>query len=225
MKRAFKHVNYAWDGARAASLDPVGRLVYRSNLLGSDGRITNSGGGNTSSKLLEDDPLSGRRVEVLWVKGSGGDLRTSTRENFSSLYQEKLVGLRGAYASRPDRGLKSPAEDDMVAMYAHATFNLNPRAPSIDTPLHAFLPGRHVDHMHPNAVIAVAASAGCERLTGEIFGGEMAYVPWVRPGFELGLMMQDIVRRSPNIRAIMMGQHGFISWADDDEECYAATLG
>jgi len=225
MKRAFKHVNYAWDGARAASLDPVGRLVYRSNLLGSDGRITNSGGGNTSSKLLEDDPLSGRRVEVLWVKGSGGDLRTSTRENFSSLYQEKLVGLRGAYASRPDRGLKSPAEDDMVAMYAHATFNLNPRAPSIDTPLHAFLPGRHVDHMHPNAVIAVAASADCERLTGEIFGGEMAYVPWVRPGFELGLMMQDIVRRSPNIRAIMMGQHGFISWADDDEECYAATLG
>jgi len=225
MKRDLKHVNYAWDDARAASLDPVGRLVYRSNLLGSDRRITNSGGGNTSSKLLEDDPLSGRRVEVLWVKGSGGDLRTSTRENFSSLYQDKLIGLKGAYASRPDRGLKSPAEDDMVAMYAHATFNLNPRSPSIDTPLHAFLPGRHVDHMHPNAVIAVAASADCERLTGEIFGGEMAYVPWVRPGFELGLMMQDIVRRSPNIRAIMMGQHGFISWADDDEECYAATLG
>ena len=159
------------------------------------------------------------------MKGSGGDLRTSTRENFSSLYQDKLIGLKGAYAARPDRGLKSPAEDDMVAMYAHATFNLNPRAPSIDTPLHAFLPGRHVDHMHPNAVIAIAASADCERLTGEIFGGEMAYVPWMRPGFELGLAMQDIVRRSPKIRAIMMGQHGFISWADDDEECYAATLG
>ena len=225
MKRAFKHVSYAWDEARASSLDPVGRLVYRSNLLGSDRRITNSGGGNTSSKLLEDDPLSGRRVEVLWVKGSGGDLRTSTRENFSSLYQDKLIGLKGAYAARPDKGLKSPAEDDMVAMYAHATFNLNPRAPSIDTPLHAFLPGRHVDHMHPNAIIAVAASADCERLTGEVFGGEMAYVPWVRPGFELGLMMQDIVGKSPNIRAIMMGQHGFISWADDDEECYASTLG
>ena len=224
MKSSFRHVSYAWDDAKAASLDPLGRLVYRSNLLGIDQRITNSGGGNTSSKLLENDPLSERRVEVLWVKGSGGDLRTSTRENFSSLYQDKLTGLTRTYASRPDRGLKSPAEDDMVAMYAHATFNLNPRAPSIDTPLHAFLPGRHVDHMHPNAVIAVAASANCERLTQEIFKGEMAYVPWMRPGFELGLAMQDIVRKSPNIRAIMMGQHGFISWADDDKECYTSTL-
>jgi len=225
MNNAFRHVTYAWDDSRAASLDPLGRLVYRSNLLGADQRITNSGGGNTSSKLLEDDPLGGPRVEVLWVKGSGGDLRTSGRENFSSLYQDKLNGLRRAYGARSDRGLKSPAEDDMVAMYAHATFNLNPRAPSIDTPLHAFLPGRHVDHMHPNAIIAVAASADCERLTREIFGGEMAYVPWMRPGFELALAMQDIVAKSPNVRAIMMGQHGFISWADDDRECYTATLG
>ena len=193
MATAFRHVTYAWDDARAESLDPLGRLVYRSNLLGADPRVTNSGGGNTSSKLPEKDPLSGKAVEVLWVKGSGGDLRTSTRENFSSLYLEKLDGLRRPYAARADRGLKSPAEDDMVGMYAHATFNLNPRAPSIDTPLHAFLPGRHVDHMHPNAIIAVAASAGCERLTREIFGGAMAYVPWMRPGFELGLAMQDIV--------------------------------
>jgi rhamnulose-1-phosphate aldolase/alcohol dehydrogenase len=225
MKDTFRHVNYAWDDARAASLDPLGRLVYRSNLLGGDQRITNSGGGNTSSKLQEKDPLGERAVEVLWVKGSGGDLRTGTRENFSSLYQDKLAGLKRAYCARSDRGLKSRAEDNMVAMYAHATFNLNPRAPSIDTPLHSFLPGRHVDHMHPNAIIAIAASAGCERLTREIFGGEMAYVPWMRPGLELALAMEDIVGKSPKARAIMMGQHGFISWADDDKECYTATLG
>jgi rhamnulose-1-phosphate aldolase/alcohol dehydrogenase len=225
MKPNLRHVNYLWDDAKAASLDPVGRLVYRSNLLGSDQRITNTGGGNTSSKLPGTDPLSKRPAEVLWVKGSGGDLRTSTRENFSSLYQDRLIGLRDAYASRPDKGLKSAAEDDMVGMYAHATYNLNPRAPSIDTPLHSFLPGRHVDHMHPNAIIAIAASKGCERLTREIFGGRMAFVPWMRPGFELGLAMQDIVTADPTVGAIMMGQHGFISWAEDDRECYAATLG
>jgi rhamnulose-1-phosphate aldolase/alcohol dehydrogenase len=221
----FHHVRDLWDDAAAAGLDPVGRLVYRSNLLGSDQRVTNTGGGNTSAKLTETDPLTGRPVEVLWVKGSGGDLRTSKRENFSSLYQEKLLGLRPFYSARPDRGLKSAAEDEMVAMYPHATFNLNPRASSIDTPLHSFLPGRHVDHMHPNAIIAVAASAACERLTAEIFGGEMAYVPWMRPGFELGLAMQEIAARRPDVRAIMMGQHGFISWADDDRECYRRTLG
>ncbi len=162
---------------------------------------------------------------MLWVKGSGGDLRASGRENFSSLYQDKLLGLQPLYAARKDRGLKSAAEDDMVGMYSHATFNLNPRASSIDTPLHSFLPGRHVDHMHPNAIIAIAASARCEELTREIFGAEMAYVPWMRPGFELGLAMQEIARRQPKVRAIMMGQHGFISWADDDKACYELTLG
>jgi rhamnulose-1-phosphate aldolase/alcohol dehydrogenase len=222
---SYRHVNYLWDDARAGSLDPVGRLVYRSNLLGSDQRVTNTGGGNTSSKLAETDPLTNRPVEVLWVKGSGGDLRTSGRENFSSLYQDKLLGLQPLYAARKDRGLKSAAEDDMVGMYSHATFNLNPRASSIDTPLHSFLPGRHVDHMHPNAIIAIAASARCEELTREIFGAEMAYVPWMRPGFELGLAMQEIARRRPKVRAIMMGQHGFISWADDDKACYGLTLG
>ncbi len=221
---AYRHVNYLWDDGHAAALDPVARLVYRSNLLGSDQRITNTGGGNTSSKLTEMDPLTGRPVEVLWVKGSGGDLRTSTRENFASLCQQKLLDLRQLYAARPDQNLKSSAEDAMVAMYAHTTFNLNPRASSIDTPLHAFLPGRHVDHMHPNAIIAIAASAGCERLTREIFGGDMAYVPWMRPGFELGLAMQRIAQTHPSLRAIMMGQHGFISWADDDRQCYTLTL-
>ena len=200
------------------------RLVYRSNLLGSDQRVTNTGGGNTSSKIIEKDPLTGEEVEVLWVKGSGGDLRTSKRENFSSLYQQKLLDLQRLYDKRSDKGVKSQAEDDMVAMYFHATFNLNPRASSIDTPLHSFIPGKHVDHMHPNAIIAVAASRRCEELTKEIFGDEMAYVPWMRPGFELGLAMQDIVKNNPGVRAIMMGQHGFISWQDDDKHCYEETL-
>lgn len=221
---AYRHVNFLWDDAKAASLDPVARLVYRSNLLGSDQRITNTGGGNTSSKIVETDPLTGQPVEVLWVKGSGGDLRTSKRENFSSLYQQKLIDLQGVYAARADKGLKSQAEDDMVGMYFHTTFNLNPRASSIDTPLHSFLPGKHVDHMHPNAIIAIAASENCQRLTQEIFGGEMAYVPWMRPGFELGLAMQEIAKANPGVKAIMMGQHGFISWDDDDKTCYVRTL-
>ncbi len=222
--KTYRHVNFLWDDAKAKSLDPVARLIYRSNLLGSDQRITNTGGGNTSAKIVEKDPLTGEKTEVLWVKGSGGDLRTSLRENFSSLYQDKLLALQKLYASRKDKGLKSPAEDDMVGMYFHTTFNLNPRASSIDTPLHSFLTGKHVDHMHPNAIIAIAASANCEKLTKQIFGGEMAYVPWMRPGFELGLAMEKIEKKNPKIRAIMMGQHGFISWADDEKECYAATL-
>ena len=221
---SYKFVNFDWDDARAASLDPVGRLIYRSNLLGSDQRITNTGGGNTSSKITGEDPLNGQPAEVLWVKGSGGDLRTSTRENFSSLYQQKLLDLQKLYAARSDKGLKAPAEDDMVGMYSHTTFNLNPRPSSIDTPLHSFLPGRHVDHMHPNAIIAIAASRSCEKLTKEIFGGEMGYVPWMRPGFELGLAMQEIARKNPKTQAIMMGQHGFISWDDEDKSCYALTL-
>ncbi|MBB5349826.1 rhamnulose-1-phosphate aldolase/alcohol dehydrogenase [Haloferula luteola] len=220
----FKHVNYSWDEEHAAKLDAVERLVYRSNLLGGDQRVTNTGGGNTSSKLTEADPLTGEEVEVLWVKGSGGDLRTAKRENFSSLYQEKLIALQGVYAARAETGLKSPAEDEMVGMYTHTTFNLNPRASSIDTPLHSFLPGKHVDHMHPNAIIAIAASKRCEALTQEIFGGEMAYVPWMRPGFELGLAMQEIAKLHPGVQAIMMGQHGFISWDDDDQVCYRKTL-
>ena len=220
----YQHVNNFWDDAIAAKLSGVDRLVYRSNKLGGDQRITNTGGGNTSSKITEKDPLTGETVEVLWVKGSGGDLRTSTRENFSSLYQSKLLGLQKTYAARADKGLKSQAEDDMVAAYNHCTFNLNPRASSIDTPLHSFIPARFVDHMHPNALIAIAASANCEKLTKEIFDGEVACVPWMRPGFELGLAMQEICKKNPNAKAIMMGQHGFISWADDDKECYLRTL-
>ena len=224
MSKPYQYVSNLWNDGEAAKLKGMDRLVYRSNQLGSDQRITNTGGGNTSSKLIETDPLTGEAVEVLWVKGSGGDLRTSLRENFSSLYQSKLLGLQKSYAARSDQGLKSQAEDDMVAAYNHTTFNLNPRASSIDTPLHSFIPAKFVDHMHPNAVIAIAASANCEQLTQEIFAGEMEYVKWMRPGFELGLAMQEIVKRNPKANAIMMGQHGFISWANDDKECYLRTL-
>ena len=222
--KSYKFVNFSWDDAKAAALDPVGRLVYRSNILGDDQRITNTGGGNTSSKIVEKDPLTGQATEVLWVKGSGGDLRTSTRENFSSLYQQKLLDMQQLYGARPDKGLKAPAEDDMVGMQAHATFNLNPRASSIDTPLHSFIPAKFVDHMHPNAIISIAASKHCEKLTQEIFGGEMAYVPWMRPGFELGLAMQAIVQKNPAVKSIMMGQHGFISWDNEEKACYTYTL-
>ncbi len=221
----YNYVTHLWNDAAAAKLDAVGRLVYRSNLLGADQRITNTGGGNTSSKITENDPLTGRPVDVLWVKGSGGDLRTSTRENFSSLYQDKLLGMAPTYLARKDKGYKTPAEDEQVGLFAHATFNLNPRATSIDTPLHSYLPGKHVDHMHPNALIAIAASSACERLTKEIFGSRMAYVPWMRPGLELGLAMQAIAKANPSVKAIMMGQHGFIGWHDDDKACYEQTLG
>ena len=222
--KTYRFVSDLWNESEVVALKGVDRLVYRSNRLGADQRITNTGGGNTSSKLIETDPLTGKPVEVLWVKGSGGDLRTSTRENFSSLYQDKLMALQPLYAARQDKGVKSTAEDDMVAMYTHTTFNLNPRASSIDTPLHSFIPAKFVDHMHPNAIISIAASARCQELTREIFGGEMAYVPWMRPGFELGLAMQEICQKNPQAKAIMMGQHGFISWADDDRECYRSTL-
>ena len=223
-EKSYKYVKNLWSDADAAKLDPAERLVYRSNKLGEDQRITNTGGGNTSSKLQEKDPLSGEQVEVLWVKGSGGDLRTSKKENFSSLYQDKLIGLQKSYAGRENRGPKSAAEDEMVGMYNHCTFNLNPRASSIDTPLHSFVPYKHVDHTHPNAAIAVAASQNSVRLTKEIYGDDVVHTPWLRPGFELGLEMQKICQQNPNAKGIMMGQHGLINWANDDKECYFRTL-
>src|SRR3954452_5008026 len=221
---SFRHVNYGWDDSYAATLDPVGRLVYRSNLLGSDGRITNTGGGNTSSKVLEPDPLTGEEVDVLWVKGSGGDLRTSKRENFSSLYMDKLVQLQSHYHHAPHRGPKSEIEDAIVALYSHCTFNLNPRPSSIDTPLHAFIPYKHVDHMHPNAVIAVAAAKNSERLTREIYGDEVVWTEWQRPGFDLGLKLDQIVRDHPTAKCVSLGRHGLINWANDDKACYELSL-
>lgn len=220
----YRYVNYLWDDTVASTLDPVGRLVYRSNILGSDQRITNTGGGNTSAKILEQDPLTGEKVEVLWVKGSGGDLRTSKRENFSSLYQTRLIELQRLYAQESEKGPKTPAEDKMVGMYTHATFNLNPRPSSIDTPLHAFIPFRHVDHMHPNAAISVAAAKNSEKLTKEIYGDEVIWTPWLRPGFELGLALQRLVEEHPQAKGAILGQHGLINWANDDKECYNLTL-
>ena len=220
----FKHVNYGWDDAKAAQLDPVARLVYRSNLLGADGRITNTGGGNTSSKISTPDPLTGANVEVLWVKGSGGDLRTSKRENFSSLYMDKLRGLQPTYLNTAQRGPKTPVEDAMVAMYNHCTFNLNPRASSIDTPLHAFVPFQHVDHMHPNAAIAIAAAKNSAVLTQAIYGDDVIWTTWQRPGFDLGLQLQAVYAAHPTAKGVILGSHGLINWANDDKECYELTL-
>ena len=218
------HVNYLWDDQAAAKLSPAAQLIYRSNLLGSDQRITNTGGGNTSAKLRERDPLTGAEVEVLWVKGSGGDLRTSVLANFASLYQEKLLGLQPVYAAAGERGPKTPAEDHMVTLYPHCTFNLNPRAASIDTPLHSFVPARHVDHMHPNAVIAVAAARRSKELAREIFGEEVGWTPWLRPGFELGLEIQRRCEQQPSLKGLILGQHGLINWANDGKQCYELTL-
>ena len=220
----YRHVSYLWDEESAAALDPVGRLVYRSNLLGQDQRITNTGGGNTSSKYMETDPLTGGAVEVLWVKGSGGDLRTSKRENFSSLYMEKIRQLRAIYDAAEVKGLKTPIEDEMVGKYLHCVYDLNPRASSIDTPLHAFIPAPIVDHTHPNAVIAIAAAEDGEALTAEIFGDALGWVGWQRPGFDLGLVMGEIAAANPSMSGIMMGGHGLINWAEDDKTCYELSL-
>ena len=222
MKTRF--VDYLWDDAKATALDPVERLIYRSNLLGSDQRVTNTGGGNTSSKLQQTDPLTGEKVEVLWVKGSGGDLRTSKKENFSSLYMRGLERLRSLYEASPNRGLKTDVEDSMVAAYPHCTFNLNPRAASIDTPLHGFVPYRHVDHTHPNAVISVAAAQDGEKLTKEIYGEEVFWLPCQRPGFDLGLKLQAMCKQYPKAKGAILGQHGLINWADDDKEYYELSL-
>ena len=224
MSSQHQYVRYLWDDATAAKLDPLARLVYRSNLLGSDQRITNTGGGNTSAKVSEKDPLSGEPVEVLWVKGSGGDLRTAKKENFSSLEQGKLIALQKKYAQAPKRGVKSEIEDQMVGDYAHCTFNLNPRPSSIDTPLHAFVPCAHVDHTHPNAVISVAASRHSKELTKKIYGDDVIWTEWQRPGFDLGLKLQEVCAKHPQARGAIMGQHGLINWAKDDKACYDLSL-
>src|SRR5215207_9437224 len=220
----FQHVNYLWDDQTAGQLDPVERLRYRSNLLGADQRITNTGGGNTSSKIRMTNPLSQEEVDVLWVKGSGGDLRTSTRGNFASLYMDKFLSLENMYNRAEGRGVKTAIEDAMVDMYRHTTFGLNPAVSSIDTPLHGLIPFRHVDHMHPVSVIAIAASKDQERLTQEVFDEEVGWVPWQRPGFDLGLVMKEKLKQDPDLKGLVMGQHGLINWANDDKACYELTL-
>lgn len=220
----FQHVNYLWDEDIANKLDLVERLRYRSNILGADQRITNTGGGNTSSKIKMRDPLSGQETDVLWVKGSGGDLRTSTRANFASLYMDKFLSLENIYNQADVKGVKTQIEDSMVDMYRHTTYGLNPAASSIDTPLHGLIPFRHVDHIHPVSVIAIAASKDQEHLTQEVFEEEIGWVPWQRPGFDLGLVMRDKLRQAPDLKGLVMGQHGLINWADEDKACYELTL-
>ena len=222
--KQFAFVRYLWDDEAARELAGVDRLVYRSNKLGEDLTLTNTGGGNTSSKLTEKDPLTGADVEVLWVKGSGGDLRTAKRDGFASLYLDKVRDLKSLYLRNPERGPKTPIEDAMYPMYSHCVFNLNPRACSIDTPLHTFVPYQHVDHLHPNAVIAVAASVNQEKLTREIFGDEVIYIPWQRPGFDIGLKIEELIKEHPQARGILLGHHGMSSWNNDDKACYETAL-
>src|SRR6476659_4787474 len=223
-KERFKFVKYLWQDDSASQLDGVDRLVYRSNKLGEDLTLTNTGGGNTSSKLKESDPLTGEFVEVLWLKGSGGDLRTAKRDGFASLYLDKVRAMKTQYLNDPERGPKTPIEDEMYPMYSHCVFNLNPRACSIDTPLHTFVPFKHVDHLHPNAVIAIAASVNQEKLTKDIYGDDVIYIPWQRPGFDIGLQIEQLIKDHPKARGILLGHHGMSSWDNDDRTCYETAL-
>ncbi|WP_198118243.1 bifunctional rhamnulose-1-phosphate aldolase/short-chain dehydrogenase [Massilia rhizosphaerae] len=206
-----------WDDQHAATLSEPELLLYRSNLLGSDLRITNFGGGNTSAKIAMTDPLSGEQVEVLWVKGSGGDLGSIKLDGFSTLYMDKLQALKARY-----RGLAH--EDEMVGYLPHCTFNLNPRAASIDTPLHAYIARRHVDHMHPDAVIAIAACRNSRALTDKIFEGELGWLPWQRPGYDLGLKLEKLSQEQPHLKGIILEGHGLFTWGDTAKSCYETTL-
>ena len=206
-----------WDDAIAATLNQPELLLYRSNLLGSDMRITNFGGGNTSAKIDMTDHLSGEQVEVLWVKGSGGDLGSIKIDGFSTLYMDKLRALKKRY-----RGLAQ--EDEMVAYLPHCTFNLNPRAASIDTPLHAYIKHSHVDHMHPDAVIAIAACANSAALTQKVFEGELGWLPWQRPGYDLGLKLEALSQEQPQLKGIVLEGHGLFTWGDTSKSCYEITL-
>lgn len=206
-----------WDDSYAATLSEPELLLYRSNLLGSDKRVTNYGGGNTSGKITCNDPLSGDAVEVLWVKGSGGDIGSIKLDGFSTLYMDKLNALKTVY-----RG--EEFEDEMVAYLPHCTFNLNSRAASIDTPLHAYVPYKQVDHLHPDAVIAIAASKNSKELTEEIFGGEIGWLPWRRPGYQLGLELEKIATENPHLKGVVLEAHGLFTWANTSKDCYLLSL-
>ena len=206
-----------WDSDLANGMNEPEKLLYRSNLLGSDKRITNYGGGNTSAKVTQKDPLSGDMVDVLWVKGSGGDVGSIKMDGFSTLYMDKLNALRGLY-----RGVEF--EDEMVGYLPHCTFNLNPRAASIDTPLHAYVPHKHVDHMHPDAIIAIAAAKDSKALTQKIFGATIGWLPWKKPGFELGLWLSDFCAKNPDAKGVVLESHGLFTWDDDAKTCYELTL-
>src|SRR3954464_11820536 len=215
----FKHVSYLWDEEKAAALgdDQVALFIYRSNLLGADLRLTNYGGGNTSCKAMAKDPLTGEETEVMWVKGSGGDLGTMKRSGLAALYVDRLRSLKNVY-----RGIEH--EDEMVELFNHCIYDLNSKAPSIDTPLHGFLPFKHIDHLHPDAAIAIAAAKDGKRIVEELFNGTLGWVEWQRPGFDLGLQMKACLDANPGIQGIMLGSHGLFTWGDTAYESYLNTL-
>ncbi len=217
--KKYKHVSYLWDEKKAAELagDEVALLVYRSNLLGADLRLTNYGGGNTSCKAMAKNPLTGEQTEVMWVKGSGGDLGTMKRNGLAALYVDKLHSLTKVY-----RGIQY--EDEMVELFNHCIYDLASKAPSIDTPLHGFLPFKHIDHLHPDAAIAIAAAKDGKKITQELFKGTIGWVEWQRPGFDLGLKLKQCLEANPGIRGIMLGSHGLFTWGDTACESYLNTL-
>jgi rhamnulose-1-phosphate aldolase/alcohol dehydrogenase len=214
----FKYVSYLWDEAKAGKFSSeIDLLIYRSNILGSDLRITNFGGGNTSCKTRETDPLTGEPKEIMWVKGSGGDIGTLTRQGLAGLYLDRLHALKNRY-----RGLQF--EDEMVGLLYHCLYDLESKAPSIDTPLHAFLPFAHIDHLHPDALIALAASREGEKIVKELYDGMLAWIPWQRPGFDLGLKLEKCVKENPGIKGIVLGGHGLFTWGDTSYDCYVSSL-
>ena len=219
MNTNFNYVDYLWDDKKAKTLgdDQVALFLYRSNILGADLRITNYGGGNTSCKTIEKDPVTKEQVEVMWVKGSGGDIGTLTRSGIAGLYTGRLHDLKKVY-----RGIEH--EDEMVALFNHCIYDLDSKAPSIDTPLHGLLPFKHIDHLHPDALIAVAAAADGEKITKEIWGDTMGWVPWQKPGFDLGLQLEECLAKNPGIRGIVLGSHGLFTWGDTSYECYMNSL-
>src|SRR5450631_1546891 len=217
--KTYHHVSYLWDEKKAAALegDEVALLVYRSNLLGADLRLTNYGGGNTSCKAMAADPMTGELTEVMWVKGSGGDLGTLKKKDLAALYINRLRNLENIYP-----GLKQ--EDRMVGLFNYCLFDLESKTPSIDTALHGFLPFAHIDHLHPDAAIAIAAAKDGEKITSALFGGRIGWVDWQRPGFDLGLKLKECLDDHPGIQGIMLGSHGLFTWGNSSFESYINTL-
>lgn len=216
---SFKYVDYLWDDKKAESLggNQVDLFLYRSNILGADLRITNYGGGNTSCRTIEKDPLTNEDVEVMWIKGSGGDIGTLNRSGIAGIFTKRLRNLKNVYGGLED-------EDRMVGLFNHCIYDLDSKAPSIDTPLHGLLPFAHIDHLHPDALIAVAAAKNSQQVTKEIWGGSMGWVPWQRPGFDLGLQIEKCLADNPGIRGIVLGSHGLFTWGDTSYECYINSL-
>ena len=222
LMRTYKHVSYLWDDAKAAQINnEVDLFIYRSNLLGADLRLTNYGGGNTSVKITDKDPLTGKDVEVMWIKGSGGDIGTLTKSGCAALYMERLLALENVYS-----GIET--EDKMVELFNHCIFDLASKAPSIDTPLHGFLPFKHIDHLHPDAAISLAAAKDGAKITEELFNGEIGWVGWQRPGFDLGLQLRTCLNQAATkgikLKGIMLGSHGLFTWGDTAYESYVNTL-